>query len=153
MADKKSRAFREVEEDHAGIRQHIGELREVLMREVRPEKFSDWRLEFMWQLRDFKNRLLKHFDLEEEGGFMREVLEAAPHTSREVQELKDEHQSLIRRLDEFLAVLKAMEHKDPEKLQTLRIELDDMVSQLRRHENREHILMQKAYYREYGGDD
>ncbi|MFQ5605310.1 MAG: hemerythrin domain-containing protein [bacterium] len=151
MAQIKSKIAQQVEKDHDLLRQDIGDLKITFWEEVLPEDFSNWRLECIWQLRDFKNRLLKHFDLEEEGGFMQDVLNVAPQAERQVQQLKAEHEQISAQLDEVLAELKEMPEKDAKSLDTIRTKLNDIMNTIRKHENEEHKLLQKAYYREYGG--
>lgn len=140
-----------VEQDHQNIDQDIAALKMFLMKEAAPEDFGDWRLELIWQLRDFKNRLLRHFDLEEDGGFMAEVLHVAPQSERKITELKEEHDQIVMNLNEILQQLKNMEEKDSLNLENIRLGFNRIMATLREHENQEHILMQRAYLREYGG--
>jgi len=141
----------QVEEEHKGINQDIGEIKLAVMQEVSPEDFANWRLEFIWQLRDFKNRLLRHFDLEEEGGFMKDVLSAAPESQPKVRELKAEHRQFSKSLEKIIDTLKAMHKKDSEKLEQTRIDLNEILATLQKHEEEEHRLLQRTYFREYGG--
>ncbi len=153
MPEKRARIVREIEGDHADIAHDLGELKLALMQETTEEKFSDWRLNLVWQLRDFQNRLLKHFDREEEGGFMTEVVKEAPHLAREVDALKVEHGAVKSELDAILWELKEMPVKDEARLAEIRRALEAMMMRLREHERREQVLMQKAFYREYGAQD
>ncbi|NIR49058.1 hypothetical protein GWO43_11455 [candidate division KSB1 bacterium] len=148
---KKSEMASRLVQDHKGLNEDIGALKIFMMKEVEPRDFGDWRLEFVWQLRDFKNRLLKHFDLEEEGGFMADVLEAAPHSENQINALKAEHDQIVVNLDDVMDQLKAMEARDVTRLNNIRMAVNDIFSVLREHENQEHTLMQRAYFREYGG--
>jgi hemerythrin len=151
MARKKSEVALQVEKDHEGLNQDMGALKMTLMKEIAAKDFPNWRLEFIWQLRDFKNRLLKHFDLEEEGGFMEEVLSVAPHTERKVKVLKEEHEQFVVELDEILTAIKGMQEKNNEELDSIRNRLTELISALRQHEAEENQLMQTAYFQEYGG--
>jgi len=151
MTKRKLEIANQVEEEHKGINQDIGEIKLAVMKEVSPEDFANWRLEFIWQLRDFKNRLLRHFDLEEEGGFMKDVLSAAPESQPKVSELKAEHRQFSKSLEKIMHTLKAMHKKDSEKLEQTRIELDEIIATLQKHEEEEHRLLQRTYFREYGG--
>ena len=151
MSKETGEILAKVEHDHENIKHDMGKLSITLDQEVSESEFADWRLEFLWQMRDFKNRLLKHFDLEEEGGFMTEVVTAAPHTERKVRDLKNEHARIILNLDNILACLKGLRHTEVERLDAIRESIRDLMSTLREHEEEEHILMQKAYNREYGG--
>ena len=151
MERDKTEVAEKIAKDHESIRRYIGALNLSEMTEVDAKEFIDWKLEFIWQLRDFKNRLLKHFDLEEEGGYMQDILTAAPHLSRKVSGLKVEHDQILMSLDEILFKLKRMKKKNDTELEQVRFELNDVITSLRDHENEENILMQQAYYREFGG--
>lgn len=152
MKQEKSEAVLKVERDHETIRHQMGKLNVPTAEEIRPQDFSDWKLKFTWQLRDFKNRMLKHFDLEEEGGFMQDVLDVAPHSGQKVDQLKDEHEQIIKNLDRLTMRLKGIKERDDSHLDKIRAGLSKILSDIRAHENEEHILIQKAYYREYGGE-
>lgn len=150
MERDKTEVAEKIAKDHESIRRYIGALNLLEMTEVDAKEFFDWKLEFIWQLRDFKNRLLKHFDLEEEGGFMEDIVKVAPHLSRKVSGLKVEHEQILMSLDEILFKLKRMKKKNDTELEQVQFELNDVITSLRDHENEENILMQQAYYREFG---
>ncbi len=150
MERDKTEVAEKIAKDHESIRRYIGALNLSEMTEVDAKEFFDWKLEFIWQLRDFKIRLLKHFDLEEEGGFMEDIVKVAPHLSRKVSGLKVEHDQILMSLDEILFKLKRMKKKNDTELEQVQFELNDVITSLRDHENEENILMQQAYYREFG---
>ena len=150
MERDKTEVAEKIAKDHESIRRYIGALNLSEMTEVDAKEFFDWKLEFIWQLCDFKNRLLKHFDLEEEGGFMEDIVKVAPHLSRKVSGLKVEHDQILMSLDEILFKLKRMKKKNDTELEQVQFELNDVITSLRDHENEENILMQQAYYREFG---
>ncbi len=137
--------------DHEILNQEMGKLKIIIWQEISDSDFSDWRLDCLWQLRDFRNCLLKHFDLEEEGGFMAEVLRVAAHEERKINELKSEHDQMIALLDETINIFKEMQARDPARVETIRARVNDLIHILREHENEEHRLLQRTYYREYGG--
>ena len=150
MTQKELGVAHKVEEEHKGLSQQMGEIKMESVKEVSPEDFPNWRLELIWHLRDFKNRLLRHFDLEEEGGFMKDVLSTAPESQPKVSELKAEHRQFSRKLEEIMNALKGMHKKDSEKLDKVRNKLNEFIATLRKHEEEEHRLLQRTYFREYG---
>ena len=150
MTQKELGVAHKVEEEHKGLNQQMGEIKMESMKEVSPEEFSNWRLELIWHLRDFKNRLLRHFDLEEEGGFMKDALSAAPESQPKVSELKAEHRQFSKSLEKIIDTLQAMHKKDSEKLEQTRIKLNEFIATLRKHEEEEQRLLQRTYFREYG---
>ncbi|HEX9652199.1 MAG TPA: hemerythrin domain-containing protein [bacterium] len=137
--------------DHEILNQEMGKLKIIIWQEIADRDFADWRLDCMWQLRDFRNCLLKHFDLEEEGGFMVDLLRVAAHEEHKINELKNEHDKMIALLDEILNSFKELQAKDSARLEKSRTSVNELIQMLRKHENEEHNLLQRTYYREYGG--
>ncbi len=151
MTKKKYDTAHKIEVGHKGLNQQVGEIKLASTKEVSPENFAHWRLEFICQLRGFKKRLLRHFDLEEEGGFMQDVLSAAPESQPRVSVLKAEHRQFSKSLEKIMDSLKAMHKKDSEKLEQTRIDLNEILATLQKHEEEEHRLLQRTCFREYGG--
>ncbi len=150
MTDRKSSIAAQVEREHACLKRDMGDIQENIMQEVSDEEFADWRLEFMWRLRDFRNHLCKHFDLEEEGGFMTEIKEEAPEAIKKVEELETAHGQILIDLDEILAELKSIETKKVEELESIKGRVRKLISTFRAHESAENELMQRVYCQEYG---
>jgi len=150
MTEKLSIAS-ELEDDHIGLNKDIAAIMQLLELEIDKTDFQRWRLRFLWNLRDFKNRLLKHFDLEEVGGFMTEVVSIKPEFSAKVGDLKDEHEKISRELDDILMMLKRLEKLEGDSMDLIKTRLQQLMTSLGKHENEEHQLLQKAYYRDYGG--
>jgi len=150
MAEEKSKMSSKVLEEHNILRENISTLSKKIEMEIPDEKYEEWRLEFMWQLRDFRNHCLKHFDFEELGGFMKDVLNDAPETKTVVGKLEEEHTKIIKELDSILDDLKLLEKKEPEKLNNLKSDVKHLIIKLKAHEKAENDLIQKVYSQEYG---
>ena len=150
MQEKKSNISSKVMEEHNILRENISTLSTKIEIEIPDEKYEDWRLEFMWQLRDFRNHCLKHFDFEELGGFMKDVLNDAPETITVVKKLEEDHTSIIKELYGILYDLKALENKEPGKLDELIANVKHLIIKLKAHEKAENNLIQKVYSQEYG---
>lgn len=141
---------KEVEKQHVQLNKQMSELKSIISSEMKDKNFAEWRLHFLWKLRDLKNALLKHFDLEEEGGFMHEVLKAAPQEANKVESLIREHGEIIASLDAVLQDLKTLGTMDRVRLNHIKNGLNHLFYDLGAHENKENHLMQVAYYREFG---
>lgn len=150
MAIKKSAITVQIEKEHECLKRDLSDIHDEATKEVSDAAFPDWRLEFMWRLRDFKNHLLKHFDLEEEGGFMNEILTEKPEAVGQVKRLEAEHDQILLDLDRILADLKAMEGKQEDRLGEIRDRVIRLISTIRDHEAAESELIQTVYYQEYG---
>jgi len=150
MAEEKLNMSSKVLDEHNILRKNISTLSGKIEMEIPDEKYEEWRLEFMWQLRDFRNHCLKHFDFEELGGFMKDVLNDAPETKKVVNKLEEEHTKIIKELDSILDDLKILEKKDPDKLSNLKSDVKHLIIKLKAHEKAENDLIQKVYSQEYG---
>jgi hemerythrin-like domain-containing protein len=150
MAEKKSNISSKVMHEHNILRENIGMLEKRIEMDIPDEKYEEWRLEFMWQLRDFRNHCLKHFDFEELGGFMKDVLDDAPETKKIVNKLEQDHTALIKELDDILENLKTKEQKDQSKLEEIKSNVKHLIIRLKAHEKAENDLIQKVYSQEYG---
>ncbi len=139
-----------IEEEHANLR--------LLMASVSKsfasppvDDFVDWKLELVWELRDFRNVLVKHFDLEEDGGFMADVVDTAPHEKRKVDQLHSEHDEFLEELESITAALKLM--YEPSGMHLLGERLSKLNSGLHDHEALERDLIGFVYSQDLGLGD
>ena len=151
-ADQERDISAQVEHEHEHLQKALKALKAAAASDP-GDDFAHWRLELIWQVRDFKNDLLKHFDLEEEGGFMRDVRRRVPNSEPQVQGLLDEHRQMEGTLDRVLTTLKGMQDRDEKMLSRLQNEIDEFVSTIMEHESTEQHLLQRSYYRDYGGPE
>ncbi|MFQ5652385.1 MAG: hypothetical protein ACE5IY_20840 [bacterium] len=150
MSFKKSDIAIQVEKEHECIKRDMRLLEETFAQGEQAEEFAEWRLEYMWRLRDFRLHLLKHFDLEEEGGFMQEILERAPEVHGKLRQLEMEHEKIVTDLDAILSALKTMAFRNESKLEGIRSQVLQLLSDIRTHEAAENELIQTIYCQEYG---
>lgn len=150
MGEKKPAIADRVEEEHATLRTLMDNLATTFARPPSGE-FGDWKLDRVWQLRDFRNVLVKHFDLEEDGGFMGDVIAKAPQERRRVDMLEAEHGEFLDELDGITGDLKRM--VDLSSLPSVRDRLSGLVSKLHDHEASERDLMYTVYFRDIGVGD
>lgn len=151
-SDSHSLASR-VQEEHAGLKRTIASIRDDLRSGVKDAEFAEWRLNFVWRLRDFQNTLLKHFDLEEDGGFMQDLVAVSPGCAARVDRLKQEHDEAIPRLNELTEQLKGMASKRLDELERFSTGLIDLFDMLERHEAAERELIQDVYFLDIGVGD
>ena len=55
MAEEQSKMSSKVLEEHHILKENINTLSKNIEADVPDDKYEDWRLEFMWKLRDFRN--------------------------------------------------------------------------------------------------
>lgn len=99
-----------------------------------------------------RRALAEHFALEEEGGYMAELLDIAPHLADRVAALLPEHAELLAEFDRVSREL----CKSPTTYECWSIAEADFhqaLDRLERHEHRENELWQEAYEAETGAVD
>ncbi len=153
MSDPKTAMAEAIEQDHARLKRLMTALADAAAGDVAPWSFSNWKLDLLLQLRDFQGQLLKHFDLEEAGGFMAGILSVAPHQARQVEQLEAEHRRILADLDGLLAALKQAEDAPAAFLPEGRRRLGALLALIRAHEAAECALIQEVYYQDYGVKD
>lgn len=136
--------------EHRHLSKATQQLRALAMGPVTAEGFAFWRQDLRARLGGFRRLLLDHFEHEEDGGFLRDVLAKVPNSQSKVEALRDEHDNIERRLDTVLDDLERLEATDdPGPIQQ---QVEDLTNLLVQHETEEQHLVQRTYYREYGGE-
>ena len=120
-------------EEHRRLQGRIEAVREAVLSGFR---WDDARL----VLADLRDTLDGHFALEEEGGYLSEVLSIAPHHGRAVARLASEHDRLRTRL--ALLVAEALMARSRE---SLRENVADFLARLAEHERRENEIVQVTF--------
>ncbi len=153
MVSQKSDIARQVIEEHEELNQNIGELKITILEKVSTRDFPDWRIQFIGKLQDLKQKLTSHFEFEEQGGFMAEVIDEAPQLLNQVKELEIEHKQILANLDGVVKDFKKLGIKDDLELQDILNRVSRIMNELHHHEITENELLQSAFYREHGIPD
>jgi len=153
MPLKEKEIAAKIREEHERIKQDMKKINTLAGAHVSQEGYAKWRLDLIWLLRDFKNALQKHFDLEEEGGFMTDVVKIAPQNINAVQKLETEHETMNAMMEEILTSLKDQEEKDDLKLEALRQRIGEFFEVLESHEAAEGDLIESTYLQDEGMAD
>ncbi len=150
MAYTVSDVVKQITEEHEQIKKGMADIQGWVKTPITEKDFHDWRLEFIWRLREFRNHLLRHFDFEEDGGFMHELMEEAPEKTSQIKILSNQHHEIAEDLDHIIKDLKSMEHVEKNMSQEIRQHVLDIIDKIHTHETAEVDLMQAIYYQDYG---
>lgn len=153
MPLKESEIAEKIQEEHERIKGEMAKIRKMIQAHVSREGFAKWRLDLLWLLRDFKTGLQRHFDLEEEGGFMDEVVRIAPHNWDAVKKLETEHRQMTVDVDGILEDLKNLEDQDDLKLDQIRARIGEFFAFIESHEAAEGDLLESTYLQDEGMAD
>lgn len=121
-------------EAHGALLDDVAELERLVERSVQTEP-----AEVRRRLEILRGHLGKHFRFEEENGYMQAVLARAPHKERRVRQLREEHDVLW----QSLAGLVWNSAELPARAEEFRQALREWVGQVRDHEERENLLVER----------
>ena len=144
---------RRIESDHKNLHESLDNLDGVFDRNYEEGGFAVWKLDRLWQLRDFQNQLQKLFDLEEDGGYNEDLIRLAPHLASQVAHLGEDHRKIISDLYHILDVLKKVVDEHSPNIARVRERIEVLVEFIRGHESKENAVIQEAYYQDYGVGD
>lgn len=153
MVKKSSDLAKQIQKEHEDLKKEMDSLQKEIKKDISPGKFKEWRLDFLWKLRDFKNEMLKHFDLEELSEFPNDLLNIAPHYLKRFDEIKTDHQKIIIDIEEILRNLKSMNEKDLSSFKNIREKIINLISFIHTHEAAERELLEDTYLQDYGAND
>lgn len=143
----------QIEREHAILRNAIEDIRGELSR-LKTEKgpaHTSGKLSGMLQM--FEHHLRRHFELEEEGGFLVEHAELNPGINRRIRQLRAEHAALASRV---ASLRRSIDRTDAGAacLPDAFVEsLGSFLAELWVHEQAENELLQELVYRDVGAGD
>jgi hypothetical protein len=153
MAKKSSELAKQIQKEHEDLKEEMDSLQKEIKKDISADNFKEWRLNFLWKLRDFKNEMLKHFDLEELSEFPDDLLNLAPHYLKRFDEIKTDHKKIVIDIEEILRNLKSMNEKDLSSFKNIREKIINLISFIHTHEAAERELLEDTYLQDYGAND
>lgn len=104
------------------------------------------------RIEELRSRLAAHFAWEEEGGYLRGVLEVVPRLTKQGESLRRQHAVFLAELDQLVATLRSCEPAF-ESWTEARKALDVVLERLEQHEHAERELVQEAVEVDVGTGD
>lgn len=102
-------------------------------------------------LRAFLNHLRRHFALEEEGGFMEDVVQRWPHAAPHVETLRAEHTQLLQEAERLMETGDRV--IEGQLMRAWADECRRLLSAIREHDRKENHLIQEVFCLDVGGGD
>ena len=150
MAAKKKTAIEAIRDEHICMQRDRSILKKELAKPLTRDNFHDWKMKFLWRLQDFRFHLANHIDLEEDGGFMTEIIEMAPEKDARVKRLAKDHKGILEKMDQLIDELRPLIFSDKEKFETMSKDLNILLQTIDYHESKENDLIQGVFYQDYG---
>lgn len=132
----------EMHREHEALSQKIGLAKESLEKVHSPADSYQ-------RLRKLRDELQRHFALEEQGGYMREVRERRPNWSDRIDELRRQHAQML--VDVGALVDEADELV--QRTEEWQGKFEQLLAALSQHEQAENEIVQKAYQQDIGDKD
>jgi hypothetical protein len=110
-----------------------------------------WKIEFVWQMREFMHTLFKHFDFEEDSGVFDHIVHPKSKSATYGRFIRSEHKQILKKVDKVLKKLKKNKEVKSTKLKTIESEILDLISDISKHEKKEIEIIHSIYNREGTG--
>lgn len=140
------KAHHKLLEDHKALKELLARIEQALEKRDRPIA------EVGALLGELGDRLVKHFALEEKGGYFAEALLHAPRLVARANELLAQHPKMCTQADKLLQLAAAAENADAW-WQKTRERFEAFKEELLGHETKEDGLLQDAYHQDIGDHD
>ena len=110
------------------------------------EDFTLWKIEFIWQMREFKRNLLRHFDFEEDSGFFDNFPKVQSSGCISRKKMRMEHKQLMKDLEKILVKLKKIREINNPDLKTIQVDIHHLISEILKHKDREMDMINSLYH-------
>ena len=136
--------------EHQELARRVAELRKwwTELDELGIRKFG----EMAFRVQELRDLLAEHFADEERGGYLGSALAVAPQFASQAATLCTEHAQFLERLDHLVARLRDSEATS-NYWRASRSEIEQVIADLRRHEQRENAIVQAAFEQDLGTND
>ena len=108
--------------------------------------------EMAFRVHEVRDLLAEHFAEEERDGYLSAALAAAPQFSRPAETLREQHAQFLERFDRMVARLRESEPSS-QYWRALRDEIEQLIADLRQHEQSENAIVQAAFESDLGTND
>ena len=138
--------------EHEQIHELSAQLREKVAMPPRGGR-AEWIEDLQNRFVEFAERLDRHLKLEEEGGYLTQVMEQRPTLSEAVNIIRHEHEELTRILADLRVAVIELAPTDILLLRDCCKRVDHFLTWLERHEEHENHIMIYAFTQDMGAGD
>jgi hypothetical protein len=135
-----------IEDEHDTVDRSLENIKIALKTWMESEDFTLWKIEFIWQMRELKNNLLKHFDFEEDSGFFDHFPKTAANGGSYGKKIRIEHKQLAKDLEKILNKLKKIHDIRSPGLKNMEVDILHLIREISKHEDREMGVINSLYH-------
>ena len=139
-----------IKDDHDAFKDYINKLTALARQDLSPETSTIWGIELNKTLRAFNKELEEHFALEEDGGFMDEILIVAPEQKYAISQLKSEHEMMTNDIQVILKCLTDFSPADKTQIINMKQRINALLDLLHTHESAENSIIEDTYLQDNG---
>lgn len=146
MNETSSTQLDEILREHEIVHEIIWQLERLIDEGGLVGQSSEWSERLCNELSAFYNHLERHFALEERGGYMLDVVAMLPEASAQVEQLRQQHAQILRRVKELIREGDMIAAQMGGSVAELRQRVQQVLSLIRQHESDENALIQHVFY-------
>lgn len=146
MNETSSTQLDEILREHEIVHEIIWQLERLIDEGGLVGQSSEWSERLCNELSAFYNHLERHFALEERGGYMLDVVAMLPEASAQVEQLRQQHAQILRRVKELIREGDMIAAQMGGSVAELRQRVQQVLSLIRQHETDENALIQHVFY-------
>ncbi len=143
----------EILREHEVVRSLLNELRTLLAEGQRRSTDPQWNGRLCEKLWQFRRHLLRHFVLEETGGFMDDVVMRWPPAEEKVKKLRQDHVRILWSVDDLINASDLQASGGRAAFADFRRRCESLFTLIHQHETEENELIQQVYYVEVSALD
>jgi hemerythrin-like domain-containing protein len=139
-------------EEHTAIEQLINQLQDESVSIPRTGR-KRWLEEMTARVQNFSGHLIRHFELEEDNGYLQAVIDHRPPLLPEIERLRHEHDEIKRILDSIQRDLGQTGEADQLVIEHCCLRIGDLLRHLKEHEERENLMVLSVFTDDLGTKD
>jgi hemerythrin-like domain-containing protein len=124
---------------------------EKLVASIKPQRRAlEWSSSLLENLSSLREHLEKHFEFEESGGFMEEVMKALPNMSPQVEALHRDHEILTYEINDLYRRAERLILDNGPTTREIGEDIRHFLHSLREHERKENALVLRVFLDDVG---
>ena len=139
-------------EEHAKIAELVDHLRARVASPPHGDRAA-WIAALRGEFDEFADRMARHLAMEEEGGYLTQVVELRPSLSQAVEIIRNEHEELTQIFQDVQEAVHELAATDVLLLRDCCKRIECLLTWLDRHEEHENHLVVYAFTQDWGGQD
>jgi hypothetical protein len=151
ISEHKPNFIKKIESEHKLLHNDLANIKVALKSWIESDDLLIWKIEFVWQMREFMHSLFKHFDFEEDSGVFDQITYQNAKNVNYGKIIRSEHKQILKKVNKILSGLKKNKEVKSQKLKALESEILDLIAIITKHENTEIEVIHSIYNREGTG--